>query len=51
MTADKPKTKYIPQFEIENIARIILPKMQTYFESERGKREYEEWKQGQSKGE
>jgi len=33
MTANMPKPKHIPQFEIENIARIILPKMQAYFES------------------
>jgi len=51
MTAVKPKTKHIPQFEIESIARILLPKMQAYFESEQGKREFKEWKQGQNKGE
>jgi len=34
----------IPQHEIESLARVLLPKIQRFFESEDGKREFEEWK-------
>ena len=37
----------IPQHEIEALARCLLPEMQKFFESEEGKREFEEWKQQQ----
>jgi len=37
----------IPQHEIEALARCLLPEMQKFFESEEGRREYEEWKQQQ----
>ena len=39
----------IPQHEIEALARCLLPEMQKFFESEEGRREYEEWKQQQQK--
>jgi len=38
----------IPRHEIEALARCLLPEIQKFFESEEGKREYEEWKQQQA---
>lgn len=37
----------IPQHEIENIARILLPDFLAYYESEEGQREFAEWKAAQ----
>ena len=34
----------IPQHEIETIARILLPDIITYYESEEGQRELVKWK-------
>ena len=34
----------IPQYEIEHIARCILPDILAYYESEEGQREFREWK-------
>jgi len=34
----------IPKHEIESLARCLLPEMLKYFDSEVGKREFEEWK-------
>jgi hypothetical protein len=34
----------IPQSEIESLAKLLLPQIQNYFESEQGKNEFEEWK-------
>ena len=34
----------IPQHELENIARILLPDILAYYESEEGQREFAEWK-------
>ena len=34
----------IPQHEIENIARILLPGILAFYESEEGQREFAEWK-------
>ena len=34
----------IPQHEIENIARILLPDILAYYESEDGQRKFAEWK-------
>jgi len=34
----------IPQHEITALARCLLPEIQKFFETEEGKREYEEWK-------
>ncbi len=41
----------IPEHEIEALARCLLPEIQRFFESEEGKREFEEWKRGQEKKE
>ncbi len=38
----------IPQQEIENLARLLLPKIRQFFESEEGQREFAEWKQRQA---
>jgi len=38
----------IPQYEIEALARCLLPKMQKFFESEDGKKEFAEWKRQQA---
>ena len=37
----------IPQQDIESLARILLPKIQEYFESEEGQWEFDEWKRQQ----
>ena len=34
----------IPKYEIEALARILLPETQKLFESEEGQREFAEWK-------
>lgn len=34
----------IPEHEIEVLARCLLPEIQKFFESDEGKREFEEWK-------
>ena len=44
----------IPDYELEALARCLLPNMQTYFESDEGKRAFTEWeaqRQNQSKSE
>ena len=35
----------IPQHEVDALARILLPEIQKYFESEEGQREFAEWKE------
>ena len=37
----------IPQHEIENIARILLPDILAFYESEAGRREFAEWQVAQ----
>ena len=34
----------VPRHEVESLARILLPEIQRYFESEEGQREFAEWK-------
>ena len=34
----------IPEYEMESLARLLLPFMQEYLASEEGKRDYAEWK-------
>ncbi|MDR1629427.1 MAG: hypothetical protein LBS36_04335 [Oscillospiraceae bacterium] len=36
-----------PKHEIEAFARVILPAIREYFESEEGQKEFAEWKQKQ----
>lgn len=38
----------IPQQEIESLARLLLPKIRQFFESEEGQWEFAEWKQWQA---
>ncbi len=38
------KKSEIPKHELESLARVLLPEIQKYFESDEGKREFEEWK-------
>lgn len=37
----------ITEHEVEALARCLLPEIQKFFESEEGKREFEEWKKEQ----
>ena len=34
----------IPLYEVEALARALLPEIQRFFESEEGQREFQEWK-------
>ena len=38
----------LPKHELEILARHFLPKIQAFFESEEGRKEYEEWKAEQT---
>lgn len=38
----------IPDFEIDALARCLLPKMQAYFASPEGQSAFEEWKRQQN---
>lgn len=45
--AKKKRNDYgtgIPYHEVEALARILLPEIQAFFESENGQREFTEWK-------
>lgn len=47
MSRTKKESDYgtgIPKHEIEALARILLPEIQKFFESEEGQREFAEWK-------
>ena len=44
-TADGPLA--IPDFEIESLARCLLPKMQEFFDSPEGQAAFEDWKRQQ----
>lgn len=35
----------IPLYAVEALARVLLPEMQKFFESEEGQREFREWKE------
>lgn len=37
----------IPLHEVEALARILLPQIQAFFESEEGQKEFAEWKANQ----
>ena len=34
----------IPAHEVDALARVLLPEIQAFFESEEGQREFAEWK-------
>lgn len=44
MSRKRKNNTGIPDFEIDSLARALLPAIQKLFESEEGKREFEEWK-------
>ena len=49
MASKKPSdhSTGIPLHEIEALARVLLPEIQKFFESEDGQREFQEWKKKQ----
>ena len=38
----------IPKHEMEALARVILPSIQAYYATEKGRREYAEWQASQT---
>ncbi|MFR8002438.1 MAG: hypothetical protein ACLU62_05895 [Hydrogeniiclostridium sp.] len=42
-------TSEIPEYVYESLARSLLPIIQKYFESEKGKKAFAEWKAKQTK--
>ena len=46
--AKKKNNTDIPQHAIAALARCLLPEIEKYYESEAGRREYEEWKKKQA---
>ena len=44
MSRKRKNNTGIPDFEIDSLARALLPAIQRFFETEEGKREFEEWK-------
>ena len=43
MSRRKKNTTGIPDFEIDSLARALLPAIQDYFETEEGQREFAVW--------
>ena len=43
MSRRKKNTTGIPDFEIDSLARALLPAIQAYFETEEGQREFALW--------
>lgn len=42
----QPKTDFdIPEYQLESLARVLLPIMQEYLSSEQGQKDYAEWQQ------
>ena len=39
----------LPQHEIDALVRHFLPQIKAFFESEKGQKEYEAWRQEQAK--
>ena len=39
-----PEQDGVPQADLERFARFLLPKIQAFYQSEEGKRLFEEWK-------
>lgn len=38
----------IPDYELEALARCFIPDIQAFFESEEGRKEYEEWQKSKA---
>ena len=49
MSRKRKNNTGIPDFEIDSLARALLPAIQKLFESEEGKREFEEWQKKKKK--
>ncbi len=44
----QPKTDFdIPEYQLESLARVLLPIMQEYLSSEQGQKDFAEWQQSQ----
>lgn len=44
----QPQTNFdIPEYQLESLARVLLPIMQEYMSSEQGQKDYAEWQQSQ----
>ncbi|MCL2109717.1 MAG: hypothetical protein FWH20_10280 [Oscillospiraceae bacterium] len=43
------ETSKMPAHQLEALARLLLPEIQKYFESDKGKLEFESWKAQQAK--
>ncbi|NLB80029.1 MAG: hypothetical protein GX800_00095 [Clostridiaceae bacterium] len=39
----------VPEYSIQALARCLLPEIQKYYESEEGRKAFEEWKAKQAK--
>lgn len=50
MSRKKKNRTGIPDYEIEALARVLLPAIQRLFETEEGKREFEEWRAERKEG-
>lgn len=46
--AEEREETVVPDFEIEALARCLLPKIQAYFESPEGQAAFETWKKQQN---
>lgn len=46
--AEEREETVVPDFEIEALARCLLPKIQSYFESPEGQAAFETWKKQQN---
>lgn len=44
MKRKRKNTTGIPDYEIDSLARVLLPAIQQLFEDEETKKEFEEWK-------
>jgi len=44
MTNQTKHNTEIPAYEIETLARCLLPEIQKFFETEEGQQEFENWK-------
>jgi len=44
MAKKKENGTEIPAYEIETLARCLLPEIQKFFETEEGQQEFENWK-------
>ena len=42
---NKPKNINIPDYQMESLARVLLPIMQDYLSSEQGQKDFAEWQQ------